>query len=142
MPDTARILIVEDQYFVAVDCELYLREAGFECTGPAATAADAIELAESGHPDLIIMDINLIGQMDGVQAAIAIYERLGIRCIFASGQADAAVRAQAEPAHPLSWLNKPYTPEELVRAVNGGLAEVRCALPTAADHDSPSTALH
>jgi DNA-binding NarL/FixJ family response regulator len=119
-----RVLIVEDQYFVAVDCEEHLRGAGFECIGLATTAAEAVTLAERGHPDLIIMDIRLADENDGVQAAILIYHELGIRSIFASGHADSVVRKAAESAHPFGWLDKPYTGDELIRAAREAITEL------------------
>jgi DNA-binding NarL/FixJ family response regulator len=117
MNHTPRIQIVEDQYFVALNCEMCLQEAGFRCTGLATTAANAFDFAERDRPELIIMDIRLASRIDGVDAAIAIFERLGIRCIFASAHADTLVRKQAERAHPLGWLDKPYSNEQLVHAV-------------------------
>jgi DNA-binding NarL/FixJ family response regulator len=122
-----RILIVEDQYFVAVDNELSLRDGGFEVVGLATTAKEAVELAERERPDLILMDIRLASRADGVEAAIAIYERLGVRCIFTSGHADPYVREDAKRAHPLGWLDKPYTSEALVEAVQQALAKLRLA---------------
>jgi DNA-binding NarL/FixJ family response regulator len=132
-----RILIVEDQYFVAIDNELNLRTAGFEVVGLATTAKEAIELAERERPDLILMDIRLASRADGVEAAIEIYERLGVRCIFASGHADAPVRNQAERAHPLGWLDKPYTSETLLAAVEEALTKLPVKPPL-----SPSQELH
>jgi two-component system, response regulator PdtaR len=63
------------------------------------------------------MDIRLSSASDGVEAAIDIYGKLGIRCIFSSGHADAHVRRSAERAHPLGWLDKPYTSAQLLDAV-------------------------
>jgi two-component system, response regulator PdtaR len=120
-----RILIVEDQYFVAVDNELNLRDGGFEVVGLATTAKEAVELAERERPDLILMDIRLAGRADGVEAAILIYERLGVRCIFASGHADAQVREEAERARPLGWLDKPYSSEALLAAVDAALLKLK-----------------
>src|SRR5690606_11241244 len=77
-----RILIVEDQLLVAIDCELNLRCAGLQCVGVAATAAEAIELADRERPDLVLMDINLASRADGLHAATVIYERFGIRSII------------------------------------------------------------
>jgi two-component system, response regulator PdtaR len=122
-----RILIVEDQYFVAIDNELNLRASGFEVVGLATTAKEAVELAERERPDLILMDIRLAGRGDGVEAAILIYDRLGVRCIFASGHADALVRREAERAHPLGWLDKPYSSAALLAAVDGALLKLKSA---------------
>jgi two-component system, response regulator PdtaR len=125
MPSAVKILIVEDQYLVAVDAELQLRAAGFQCVGFATTAQQAMSLTEEMSPDLILMDVRLAGDSDGVGAAIAIYERFGIRSIFASGHADARVREEAQAAHPLGWVTKPYGGEELVRLVTNAAAALR-----------------
>lgn len=140
MTNTPRILIVEDQYFIALDCELNLRSAGLECVGIATTAADAVEIAERALPDLILMDIRLAGGVDGIDAAIVIFERLGIRCIFASAHADSAVRRVAERARPLGWLEKPYTCSALLDAVRAGAAQVE-AEPRAAPREAATGAL-
>ncbi len=126
---TPRILIVEDQYFVAVDCELNLRASGYECVGLATTAREAVDMAERERPDLVLMDIRLASRADGVDAAIVIFERLGIRCVFCSGHADAQVRQSAERARPLGWLAKPYTCEDLMRTIERALAELRSEAP-------------
>lgn len=109
---------------VAQDCERCLAQAGFECTGFATTATQAFDLAERDRPDLILMDVRLASRIDGVDAAIAIFERLGIRCLFVSGHADRLMREQARLARPLGWLNKPYTEAELVQAVRVAVAEL------------------
>jgi CheY-like chemotaxis protein len=127
MTHSPRILIVEDQYFVAADCELQLQSAGIECVGLATTAGEAAELAQRDLPDLILMDIRLANQSDGVDAAIDIYQRLGIRCIFCSGHADAWTHDKAEPAHPLGWLAKPYSSTDLLAAVQSGLRQLEPA---------------
>ena len=124
MNRSARILIVEDQYFVAIDSEMHLRSAGFECVGLAATAQQAVQLACECKPDLVLMDIRLAGESDGVQAAIDIYRDCGIRSIFTSGHADGVVREQTCKAEPLGWLDKPYSNADLVRAVSEGLSQV------------------
>src|SRR5436305_14634450 len=67
--DPARILIVEDHYLAASEIEDVLREAGYQIVGIADTAHTAVQLAQSKHPTLIIMDIRLIGRADGVDAA-------------------------------------------------------------------------
>ncbi len=138
-----KILIVEDQYFVAVDCELHLRSAGMECVGLATTAASALDLAERERPDLIIMDIRLASRADGVAAAIVIYERLGIRCIFTSAHADELTHKEAERAHPLAWVDKPYSSHQLIAAVQHALDELDSNPPTSCvDTASSSHTVH
>jgi two-component system, response regulator PdtaR len=124
MAHNYRIQIVEDQYFVAMDCQQALEDAGFECTGLAASAERALELATRDHPDLLLMDIRLSGAMDGVEVATRIYKEHGIRSIFSSAHADSATRRRAEQAHPLGWLQKPFTPDHLVEAVKIAIGEL------------------
>ena len=64
MSAAPRVLIVEDQYFVAVDCELQLRSVGIDCVGLATTAAEALDIAEREHPDFALMDIRLASVSD------------------------------------------------------------------------------
>jgi DNA-binding NarL/FixJ family response regulator len=119
-----RILVVEDDYLVGMEIEAGLSEAGYEVIGVAATAEEALSLAESGRPLLAIMDIRLAGARDGVDAALEIHRRLGIRPVFASAHVDAEVRARAEGARPLAWIAKPYRVSTLVQAVRKALAEI------------------
>ena len=125
MHHSAKVLIVEDQFFIAVDSESALRAAGFECVGLATTAGEAYDLARSHHPDIVLMDINLAMHSDGLSAARQIYKDLGIRSIFASGHADQLLRQEAEDACPLGWLDKPYTNADLIREVQRSLEELR-----------------
>lgn len=124
MPETARILIVEDQYFVATDCERHLTNAGFDCVGMANSEATALQLAKQHRPDLILMDIRLANGGDGVEVATTIYRTLGIRSVFATAHADSVARGRADAACAVGWLNKPYTADALLAAVNSAIAEL------------------
>src|SRR5687767_15691222 len=108
------ILLVEDDFLVSMEMETGLEEAGYEVAGIAATAEDAVALAAERRPALVVMDIRLAGDRDGVDAALEIYRTLGIRSIFASAHGDARIRARAEPARPLGWVAKPYRVETLL----------------------------
>jgi DNA-binding NarL/FixJ family response regulator len=119
-----RILVVEDDYLVGMEIEAGLSDAGYEVIGVAATAEEAVRLAEAGRPLLAIMDIRLAGARDGVDAALEIHRRLGIRPVFASAHVDEEVRARAEAARPLAWIAKPYRISTLVQAVRKALSEV------------------
>lgn len=110
----ARILIVEDEFLIAMELEYRLMEAGIEVVGTAVTAEEAIAIAKSEKPDLAIMDIRLAGRRDGVDAAIELFSSYGIRSIFASAHADLDTRKRAAPASPIGWLQKPYPVEELL----------------------------
>lgn len=113
----AKILIVEDDHLVAITNEDVLLEAGFEVTGIAASADEAIRMATATIPDLVVMDVTLAGARDGVDAALELFRDRGIRCVFATAHHDAQTRARAAPANPLAWLGKPFLPDALVRTV-------------------------
>lgn len=121
----ARVLIVEDDYLVALETENVLLDAGFAVVGVAASADEALKLAREECPDLAVMDIRLFGKRDGIDAAIDIFSETGIRCIFATAHVDAATRGRAQVARPLGWLSKPYGPAALVRAVRDALTGLR-----------------
>jgi DNA-binding NarL/FixJ family response regulator len=112
-----RILIVEDEYLIALELENRLLEAGFVVTGIATTAGEAISRAGSEDPDLAIMDIRLAGSPDGVEAALELFRSFGIRSIFASAHADSDTRKRAAPASPIGWLPKPYPADMLLRLI-------------------------
>src|SRR5438132_9466755 len=123
-----RILIVEDNYFVAHQCRNALFDAGYDVVDAVITADDAVRAAMDRRPELVLMDIYLPGKRDGVDAAVEIFQRFGIRSVFASALSDAAVKARAESAQPLAWLAKPFNDRKLVATVGSALDEVN-ALP-------------
>src|ERR1051326_6668459 len=62
----ARVLVVEDDFLIAMQTETALREAGFQVIGPATTAEEAVALAADAHPCLAVMDIRLASKRDGI----------------------------------------------------------------------------
>jgi DNA-binding NarL/FixJ family response regulator len=120
----ARILIVEDDYFVATALEQDLADAGFEVVGIAATAEEALHLARLHQPKLAVMDIRLAGKTDGIDAAVELRAQFGIGSIFATAHGDATTRARATKAQPLGWLVKPYSRSVMVQMIRTVLARL------------------
>jgi DNA-binding response OmpR family regulator len=116
-----RVLIVEDEYFVALISEGALSEAGFVVVGMAATQEQAIELAGTERPDVVLMDIRLGGTGDGVAIAAEILARFDIPSLFATARADATTRNRGDQVGPLGWLLKPFTPAEVVSAIGAAI---------------------
>lgn len=112
-----RILIVEDEFLIALTAEEALLAEGFEVVGVAATYEQALSIAERERPDLVLMDIRLASVRDGVEAAIEIRRRFGLASLFTSANQDPENVARAQPAEPAGWLPKPYAIEKLVEAV-------------------------
>jgi len=109
-----RVLIVEDEIFIQLDLERELLAAGFTVVGVADTAEDAVRVAGRERPDVVLMDIRLRGDRDGVDAALEIWERYGIRCLFISGTIDRALMARAAPTGPLGFVRKPFVGKEII----------------------------
>jgi two-component system, response regulator PdtaR len=112
-----RVLVVEDNWLVAVEMEATLEDAGYEVVGIAVSAEEAVQACNAERPDLVLMDIRLLGPRDGIDAALEIRERFGIGSIFVSAHDDADVRMRAETARPLGWIVKPVTGRELIRSL-------------------------
>lgn len=122
--EVSRVLIVEDDYVVGLELEAALSEAGFGVVGTANSAQEAVRLAISERPILAVMDVRLVGRRDGVEAAIEMFDRCGVRCVFATAHNDAATRARAESAAPLGWLAKPYQLDALIAMVKAAVDEL------------------
>jgi DNA-binding NarL/FixJ family response regulator len=116
-----KILIVDDELWAALDMEWVVQTLGHEVVGPAATAEKAIELAGRVRPNLVLMDIRLANDSDGVAAAIEIRERFDIPSLFVSAHGDPMMRSRAAAAHPLGFIEKPFTPESLALAIEAAL---------------------
>jgi two-component system, response regulator PdtaR len=119
-----RILIVEDNHFVAHQLESVLTDAGCEIADIVTTADDAVTAALEQRPELVLMDIYLSGKRDGVDAAIEIFERCGVRGIFVSAPADSEAERRAEVARPLAWLPKPFSDKKLLATVESAMVKL------------------
>jgi two-component system, response regulator PdtaR len=120
-----RIVIVEDDYLVASEMEGALTEAGFEVAAVASSAEEILDLAATARPALAVMDIRLRGARDGIDAALELFAKHGIRCIFATAHQTPQTRARAEPAKPLAWVPKPYVMPALIDAVRRAVRDLR-----------------
>ncbi|MCP4631777.1 MAG: response regulator, partial [candidate division Zixibacteria bacterium] len=86
--EKAKILIVEDEAIIAMEMENQLQELGYEVTSIVDTGEKAIQKAEEDRPNLILMDIRIKGEMDGIDAAEVIRNRFGIPVIFSTAYLD------------------------------------------------------
>ncbi|WP_439532538.1 response regulator [Polymorphobacter sp.] len=121
-PARRRILIVEDEYFVALTMEDALTDAGYEVIGVEVSGEEAVVRVQAERPDLILMDIRLAGTMDGIDAALQL-RPIGSRVLFSSAHSDGATRARGQEAQPVGWLTKPFTTTSLLAAVARALQE-------------------
>lgn len=81
-------------------------------------------MGAAGNPALAVMDIRLAGERDGIEAALDLFRKHGIRCIFATAHDDGHARARAKPTKALGWLAKPYSMPALVDMVRRSLGDL------------------
>jgi len=112
-----RILVVEDDRIIARSLRLILEQLGYEVTALASTGQAAIREAEETKPDLILMDIVLDGDMDGIEAARVIRSHLSIPIIYLTAHADHATRERTDATQPFGYLLKPIMKDDLRRIV-------------------------
>jgi signal transduction histidine kinase len=115
--DRVNILVVEDERVVALDIKGILESRGYIVPAIASSGKEAIQLASEEHPDLILMDIRLKGEMDGVQAAEEIRTRLDIPVIYLTAYADEATLQRAKITEPFGYLLKPFEERELCSTI-------------------------
>lgn len=109
----ARILVVEDESIVAADIQDRLESLGYEVPTTVASGEKAVELAGALRPDLVLMDIQLKGRMDGVEAADQIRQRFGIPVIYLTANADHPTVQRAKVTEPFGYVIKPFEEREL-----------------------------
>jgi CheY-like chemotaxis protein len=113
-----RVLVVEDQALIALALAADVAALGGEVVGRAAGGEVAVGLAGRQAPDLVLLDVHLAGDMDGIDAAARIQrECCEAGIVFITAYAEGADRTRMEALHPLAILSKPYAPEALADAV-------------------------
>jgi two-component system, cell cycle sensor histidine kinase and response regulator CckA len=112
-----QILIVEDEGIVAKDLQAMLRRLGYHVPATVGTGELAIQTALQNQPDLILMDIQLRGAMDGVQASAAITAQQDVPIVYLTANSDEATLQRAKATGPFGFLVKPF--EE--RAIQAGI---------------------
>jgi DNA-binding NarL/FixJ family response regulator len=118
MSSSKTVMIVEDESILAMYVEYRLKKKGFSVLEPVATGEDAIALAQVSKPDVIIMDIRLAGNIDGIEASKEICKCYHCNIIFATGYSDDNIRSKAMSLKPLAYLIKPYQMKELISLVD------------------------
>ncbi len=111
--DVVRILIVEDENIVALDLRNRLRALDYEVLAISTTGEDALKKTEELHPDLVLMDILLRGEMTGIEAAEQIKNRFEVPVIYLTAYADDKTLQRAKLTEPFGYVLKPFEEREL-----------------------------
>ena len=102
---------------ISLVIENMVRELGHEVIGKAASGQEAIELALEANPDLILMDIRLKGEMDGIQAVTAIKEKITTSVIYLTGNSDRVNYDRARATECIDLITKPFTLNDLTKSI-------------------------
>ncbi len=126
--DPISILLVEDEGLIARDLEDTLTRLGYRISGIASEGAEAIEMARELHPELVVMDVSLRGEVDGIEAACAIQEDAPVPVIFLTGHTDTETLQRAVLSGPLGYLTKPFQEADLRSAIEVAIHKHRSDL--------------
>ncbi len=110
---SAKILVTEDEGIVAADIEDRLRSLGYQVTATCSSGAEALQKIAETKPDLVLMDIMIQGDMDGIETARHVREDFGIPVIFLTAYSDDATFERAKITEPFGYLLKPFEEREL-----------------------------
>jgi PAS domain S-box-containing protein len=106
-------MIVEDERIIAEDIQRSLKNLGYKISSIASSGNKAIEDAEKYHPDIVLMDIVLKGDMDGIEAAGQIRLRFNIPVIYLTAYSDEKMLERAKITEPFGYIIKPFNEREL-----------------------------
>lgn len=109
--------IVEDELLIAEKINMILSEIGYTVFEPATNYQEAIQLLESEKPDLLILDINLEEEKDGIDIARQVNSTYALPFIFLTANSDRSTIERAKTVRPYAFLVKPFTKEELFTAI-------------------------
>ena len=120
-PVVARILVVEDESIVAFDIASRLRRLGHEVVGSARSGPAAFRLCEEQRPDLVLMDVRIEGEEDGIELALRLRSAFDIPVVFLTAYADPETLERARRAAPLGYIVKPFDQRDIEVTVQTAL---------------------
>jgi two-component system, LytTR family, response regulator LytT len=114
---TFKIGVVDDEVIIADSLCATLQQLGYDTTEPAGNFQEAVEMIASEKPDLLIIDINLNAEKDGIELAQTVRSKFNLPFIFLTANADAGTIERAKAARPPAYLVKPFQKDELFAAI-------------------------
>lgn len=117
MSKNVRVLIVEDEFVTLDLLRDYLEESGYEVSGDAMSADEAIEILEKGETDFAMLDINIKGKKNGIWIAEQIQKKYKIPFVFLTAFSDSATVKTAAGTRPYGYLVKPFTQADIYTTI-------------------------
>lgn len=132
-----KILVVEDENIIALNIKKKLKSFGYTVPAIVSTAEDAIKMTEITFPDLILMDVMLKGEMDGVQAIEEIRKKFDIPVIYLTAYSDDEVLERAKLTQPYGYIVKPFKANDLRTNIEIALYRHKMEKSTGKKNDAP-----
>jgi len=117
MPKQIKILIVEDEMIIAANISLQLTSLGYEVGGIVPKGEEALIQIKENQPDIILLDINLKGKLDGIETAILMQKDYNIPIIYLTANADEHHFNRAKATNPYAFISKPFKKLDLQHAI-------------------------
>ena len=117
MDTLIKILVVEDEMIIGAKISMQLTSLGYEVTGILPRGEEAIIHVEENKPDIVLLDINLKGKLDGIETALQIQKLADIPIIYLTANSDEATFNRAKVSRPYAFISKPYKQLDLQRAI-------------------------
>jgi two-component system, response regulator PdtaR len=116
-----QVLVVDDEFLIAQGLRLQVEDLDMAVCGTASSADEAVALAQAHRPELVLMDVRLLGDKDGVDAALAIHHSVGSKVIFITGSREQSTLDRIRMDHPAGVLFKPISDRQLKSAIEAAL---------------------
>lgn len=120
-----KVLIVEDEMIIAANISMQLSNLGYVVTGIIPRGEEVLEQIRHNLPDIILMDINLKGDLDGIEIATSIQKLFKIPIIFLTANADEAHFNRAKKTNPYGFISKPFKKLDLQRAIELAIIRIQ-----------------
>ena len=117
MPKPIKILVVEDEMIIAANISLQLTSLGYEVSGIVPKGEEALMQIKENQPDIVLLDINLKGELDGVETAILMQKDYNIPIIYLTANADNEHFNRAKATNPYAFISKPFKKLDLQHAI-------------------------
>ncbi|MGB7294628.1 MAG: response regulator [Candidatus Aminicenantales bacterium] len=119
-----RILVVEDEAIIAMDIQSILKKIGYSSAEVVHSGEESIQKVAAGRPHLVLMDIKLKGNLDGIQAAHQIYDQFRVPVVYITAYGDENTLKRANGTGRFGYITKPFEENELQTTIQDALQQV------------------
>jgi DNA-binding LytR/AlgR family response regulator len=137
MGNLIKILVVEDEMIIGAKISMQLTNLGYEVTGILPRGEDAILHLQENKPDIVLLDINLKGKLDGIDTAIQLQQIYNIPIIYLTANADDSTFNRAKITKPAAFISKPFKQLDLQRAIELTISRMAEIDGNSIDKDKP-----